>query len=152
MPISRAQQAAIADRRSKLLQMRLAAVDYTTIADRLDYASAAAARKDFTRAMRETLDLEQETANELRDVELQRLDRLQAAAWAEAIRGNLKAIETVARLIDRRCRILGLNATVQVDATFTEVTQQDVELQELLNEARARNAARMAGRPGDRPE
>jgi hypothetical protein len=152
VPVSRAQRTAIADRRTKLLQMRLAGVDFTTIADRLDYSSPAAARKDFTRTMRETLDLEQETANELREVELQRLDRLQAAAWAEAARGELKAIETVLRVIDRRCRILGLYAAVQVDATITEVTQQDLELQDILNSARARNAARMAGLPGTTPE
>jgi hypothetical protein len=151
MPISRAQRTVVADRRTKLLQMRLAGVDYDTIADRLDYGSASAARKDFTRAMRETLELEAEKADELRTLELQRLDRLQAAAWADALKGNLRAIETVLKVVDRRCRLLGLDAPLRLDATVSEEpSAQDLELRDMINEAKARIAAEEQQLRGDR--
>jgi hypothetical protein len=151
MPISRAQRTVVADRRTKLLQMRLAGVDYDTIADRLDYGSASTARKDFTRAMRETLELEAEKADELRTLELQRLDRLQAAAWADALKGNLRAIETVLKVVDRRCRLLGLDAPLRLDATVSEEpSAQDLELRDMINEAKARIAAEEQQLRGDR--
>lgn len=150
MPAPRAERAAVAERRTKLIQMRLAGVDYITIAERLDYSSPNAARKDFTRVMRETLDLQAEAAEELRNVELQRLDRLQAAAWADAVKGNLRAIETVLKVIDRRCRLLGLDSPLQVEATVTEVTQQDLELREMINAAKAQVAAEEKTLRGER--
>lgn len=42
---------------------------------------------------------------------------------------------------ERRAKLLGLDAALKVDATVHEVTQQDIELQEMLQEAKARVAA-----------
>lgn len=39
---------------------------------------------------------------------------------------------------ERRAKLLGLDAAVKVDTTVHEVTQQDLELQEMLREAKAR--------------
>jgi hypothetical protein len=46
--------------------------------------------------------------DELREIEVARLDALQAAIWSRALTGDIRAINTVGRIIDRRCRILGL--------------------------------------------
>ena len=50
-----------------------------------------------------------EMADDVRSLELERLDLMLAAIWADAEAGNTKAIETVLRLMDRRARYLGLD-------------------------------------------
>lgn len=52
---------------------------------------------------------------------------------------------------ERRAKLLGLDAALKVDATVHEVTQQDIELQAMLREAKARVAAQeqaLRDRPG----
>jgi hypothetical protein len=58
----------------------------------------------------------------------------------------LAAIDRLVKIEDARlknadalCRMLGLNAPTKVEATVTETTQQDIELQELVAEMRAKN-------------
>lgn len=149
MPVSKAAGATVDVRRAQLIQLRLKGLAYDEIAVQLGYTTpdsdgTAAARKDFVRACRAASTLEQEAADTWRETERQRLDTLMASYWDDALDGNTKAAEIVLKCIADRRKLLGIDAPVQVDATFTEVTQQDVALQELVNETRARNAARMA--------
>ena len=51
-----------------------------------------------------------ESADLMRAQEGQRLDRLQRAAWTQAIGGNLKAIAEVRRLMRDRATLFGLDA------------------------------------------
>jgi hypothetical protein len=60
----------------------------------------------------------------------------------------LAAIDRLAKIEDARLknneslrRLFGLDAPTKVDATVTETTQQDLELQEMLRDAKARVAA-----------
>lgn len=60
----------------------------------------------------------------------------------------LAAIDRLGRIEDARLRnneslrrLFGLDAPAKVDATITETTQQDLELQEMLRDAKARVAA-----------
>lgn len=57
----------------------------------------------------------------------------------------LAAIDRLVKIEDARlrnadalCRILGLNAPTRIEAQVTETTQQDIELQEMLRDAKAR--------------
>lgn len=59
----------------------------------------------------------------------------------------LQAVDRLTRIEESRrrvsesiSRLLGLDAPVKVDATVTETTQQDIELQEMVAEMRAKNA------------
>lgn len=59
----------------------------------------------------------------------------------------LQAVDRLGRIEEQRrktsdsiCRLLGLNMPVKVDYTVTETTQQDIALQELAAEMRAKNA------------
>lgn len=45
---------------------------------------------------------------------------------------------------ERRAKLTGLDAAVKVDATVHEVSQQDIELAELIRETQAKNAAQEA--------
>lgn len=115
MPASKAQRAKTADRRGKAIALRLAGMDWQTIADRLDYASRAAACVDVNRALEANLAEQSQAADTLREVESQRLDRLQAAAWPSAVKGDLKAIETVLKVIDRRVKLQGLDMPLRAE-------------------------------------
>jgi hypothetical protein len=131
MPASKAQRAFTAHRRAQAIALRLAGMDYQTIAERLDYASRGAASKDIHRALEETLEAESAAAATLRELEVQRLDRMQAAAWAKAAKGDLKAIETVLKVIDRRCRLLGLDKPVRTELTGADGGPLQVETVDL---------------------
>lgn len=115
MPASKAQRAKTADRRGKAIALRLAGMDWQTIADRLDYSSRAAACVDVNRALEANLAEQSQAADTLRETETLRLDRLQAAAWPSAVKGDLKAIETVLKVIDRRVKLQGLDMPLRAE-------------------------------------
>lgn len=89
--------------------MRLAGLPYRAIADKLGYASDAAASKDVTRALQMASKAQQESGEELLQIEIDRLDRMMASLWTKACGGDVKAVEAVERLISRRCTLLGLD-------------------------------------------
>lgn len=111
------------------LDLRLAGATFDDIAERLGFADRSAAYKAVKRGLTSTL---QEPADELRDVESARLERLLLAIWPAALDGDAKAIAQARGLIDQRCKLLGLNAparvemdaTVQVDPGELEIVQR----------------------------
>lgn len=52
----------------------------------------------------------------------------------------IKAATTLQRLTESRRKLLGLDAAVKVDATVHNVDQNDLAIQDLISQARARNA------------
>ncbi|MCX5066645.1 hypothetical protein OOJ91_12225 [Micromonospora lupini] len=132
MPASRAQRAATAERRGKAVAMRLAGLDYQTIADRLGYADRAAAHKDITRALESNVAEMHRNADVLRQEELDRLNRLQAGLWPTAAAGDPKAVTAVLGIIDRRCKLLGLDAPVRHEVVTLDAI--DNAIQELAAE------------------
>jgi hypothetical protein len=110
MPASRAQRAQTAQRRARCLQMRLAGVAWDQIADLLGYASKGAACKDFDRAMKDALAEQRATAEQFRDLELMRYDRLTAAVWPAASKGEVKSVRAALDISRERVRLLGLDA------------------------------------------
>jgi len=110
MPASRAQRAFTAQRRARCLQMRLAGVGWDQIVDLLEYSNKGAACKDFTRAMDAARAAQQETAEELRALELLRYDRLTAAVWPSASKGEVKSVRAALDISRERVRLLGLDA------------------------------------------
>lgn len=62
----------------------------------------------------------------------------------------LQAISTLLRIQERRARLLGLDAPARVDATVHEVTQVDLQVQELIREAKARQAVEVEQMRGER--
>lgn len=59
----------------------------------------------------------------------------------QAVDRLLKIEESRRRIGERRAKLTGIEAAVKIDATVHEVTQQDLELQEMLREAKARTKA-----------
>ncbi len=98
------------------LELRRAGVTYDLIAERVGYSERGAARKAVVRALRRTLE---GPAEDVRELEADRLDRLQSGLWAQAMKGNLGAVDRVLRLMERRARLLGLDQPTQVQAEHT---------------------------------
>ncbi|NJM49217.1 MAG: hypothetical protein HC860_26100 [Alkalinema sp. RU_4_3] len=53
----------------------------------------------------------------LRQEQLQVIDRLQFALWEKALAGDVKAIDAVNRLLERKAKLCGLDAPVQLLVT-----------------------------------
>ena len=101
------------DKERQALELRRAGIDYQTIAERLGYANKGGAHKAVRRALNRNLAV---PASELRDLEADRLDRLQASLWRNALAGDLHAVDRVIRLSESRRKLLGLDAPSQVQA------------------------------------
>lgn len=130
MPASRAQRARTAERRTRAISMRLAGIDYETIARELGYSDRSAACKDVSRALEQRTKEQQQSADALRTAEVMRLDRLQLGLWSAAADGDPRAVETVIKVIDRRIKLLGLDQAQRVidnavDAWLQQLTGID---------------------------
>jgi hypothetical protein len=145
MTASKAQQALTAQRRAKALALRVAGATLDQIATALEYADRASVSKDIARALQRAQDEVEVQRAELLEVELTRLDNLQRALWSEALAGNVKAVMAVLAVIDRRCKLLGLEAPTQVNANLNHQTPlTEIELAGLVTQARAAEAAALA--------
>jgi hypothetical protein len=140
MSASKARRAVTAKRRTDAITLRLAGMDWTSIADRLGYSDRGAACKDVTRALEANIVEQRVSAEELREVELLRLDRLQAAVWGAAVQGDLRAIETCLKILDRRAKLLGLDSAIKLEVLTIDAI--DAQLQQL--EAQLRDTAAFA--------
>ena len=102
----------VALRRVKALKLRQAGASYADIANTLGLSSEAAARVEVSRAMSSVV---REAGEEVVALERDRLDRLQVLAWRLAERGSTAAIRECVRILERRAKLLGLDATGQRD-------------------------------------
>jgi hypothetical protein len=85
--------------------MRLTGSTYQAIADQMGYANRGTVYRLVTNALQQH---EMETVEELRQLEIDRLDDLQACLWTRAMVGDLAAAAMVLKIIEQRCRIEGL--------------------------------------------
>lgn len=121
----------VIDKERRVLELRRAGLTFDVIAQEVGYSNASGAYHAFTRAMKRTL--QQAGADELRELELDRLDRLQRFAWPQATQGNLRAIDSILRIMARRARLLGLDAPIKQEVTtFEGGTEIDREVQRLV--------------------
>jgi hypothetical protein len=68
-----------------------------------------------------------EAADLMRVQEGQRLDQLQRAVWAQAIQGDYRAIAAALKIMERRARLFGLDAPIQVEVS-DEIDRQIEQL------------------------
>lgn len=131
MTASRAHQSEVADRRRNLARLRRQGVrfDDERILD-LGYASASAARRDMNRALTRNREEEALEVATYRQQENERLDELLQAAWPRATEPqpifdkegmvvgeaiDIRAVDTVLRLMDRRAKLNGLDMPVRTE-------------------------------------
>lgn len=98
----------------RALEERKAGLSYQEIAVKVGYRSASGAHAAVRKALNKTL---QEPADELRRIEVARLDQMLGALWEKVKKGDTRAIEAALRVEERRARLLGLDEPSEVDVT-----------------------------------
>ena len=109
---------AAAERRVRALELRQKGNSYRAIARQLG-VSEAQAHKDVHASLRALAEQEMSTAEELRALELERLDALLLIVSDEVEQGNLAAVDRALRIGERRAKLLGLDAPQRMDTTIT---------------------------------
>jgi transcriptional regulator len=110
----RGQSEEAAERRVRALQLRILGLSYRRIAAELNVSEAQSFR-DVQSELDRLAKQAQENAEQLRTLELRRLDEMQAAIApqlfpAKGNNANLGAIDRALRIMERRARLLGLDA------------------------------------------
>lgn len=128
-----------ATRDAEACRLRAQGLSYRQIAEQLDYSDEAAAYRAISKVLKETV---QEPAEELRALEVARLDALLTRAWAVLERDHvahsggklvmvvgedgqeiplrddaptLAAIDRVLKIMERRAKYLGLDAPTKIE-------------------------------------
>jgi hypothetical protein len=114
---TKAQAAAIAERRTKAITKRISGASWQQVADACGYKTDDHACIDFSRAMRQRLDEQGQAVDELREQEIAHLDALRAKAWAQLDTEQvLPAIDRLVRIAERRAKLTGIDSPVQVES------------------------------------
>ena len=98
----------------KALDLRKKGFTYTQIAAELKCARSTACRYVLSE-LEYLADQCREEAGQVRDLELQRLDELYLVAWKAIADGSETAIDRCLRIMERRAKLLGLDAAEKVD-------------------------------------
>lgn len=98
---------AATERQRQAVELRKAGVGFEEIAQRLGYGGPSGAYNAVKAALRKTI---QQPADELRALELARLDALLLGIWADARKGNVLKIDRVLKIMAKRAEYLGLDA------------------------------------------
>lgn len=125
----------VAERDRQVLELRKAGVGVVEIAERFGISHGRVSqivKRALTLAITEP-------AEEVIRLEVERLDGLLVAMWPQARKGDLKAVDRVLRIMERRARLLGLDAAQKVEATvahFDGDSDLDRSIAELMEKMR----------------
>jgi len=100
-------------------QLRLAGATWAEVAEALGYASAQSAHGAVANAL-DRAGQARQTATEMLDLELERLDMLQLVHWRAARQGDIKATEIVLKISAQRAKLIGLGETSQYEDEKTD--------------------------------
>jgi hypothetical protein len=111
------------DREREIVELRTEGYVWREIAVQVGM-STAGVYKAYNRAMTRVIT---PAVNEHRELELDRLDILQRTYWQPAVNGNLRAADFVLRVIDKRAKLLGLDAPIKVQAEVVTYDGSDLD-------------------------
>ena len=93
-------------RQVRVVELVMAGWTYDAIAREVGFRSKGSVSKAFWRALSAR---EESNVRTYRALEVSRLDALQLCLWDRAMAGDVTAVSTILRIIDRRIRVLGLD-------------------------------------------
>lgn len=125
------------ERRAKAFELRQRGATFQAIADELEYASKQAAWYDVQAALRDARDLYEDDLAALRSFELERLDMLSRTAWEHADAGDIKALDVLLRIADRRSKLLGLDQPIKHEITDDAIEREVRRLEAIIADAEA---------------
>lgn len=101
----------VRSRASEAYEMKLSGKSLSEIAEALDFNTDADVTNAINAEMRRGAQfLTTSERGGILQMELDRLDRLQAVCWPAAMMGDPKSVESVLKIMDRRIKITGLDA------------------------------------------
>lgn len=98
-----------AERKKSALALRIGGLSFQAIGDKLG-VTRQAAHSLVVNALRDTNAQTAEAADELRRLELERLDTAQAAIWEAVLKGDVQAVDRFVRISKRRGELTGIDA------------------------------------------
>lgn len=104
---SRRSRAQVIERDREAFELRRQGKNFDDIATELGFANKGSAYKAYARAMARGR-VDGTSVTDDRELELARLDALQAEVWKKASRGDLSAVDKVLKIMARRDRLKGL--------------------------------------------
>lgn len=108
-----------AKKRKAALEARLAGASYETVALTCGYASEGAAHNAVMAALH---DIPKAKAEQLRQLEAERLDAMHLALWGRALRGDTQAVSGCLAILEKRARLFGLN--IEAEGTPPMIIQK----------------------------
>lgn len=111
-------------RASKALELRMEGKTFEVIAEELGYAGKQGAYEAVRRSLAE---ITREPAEELIRLDLERLDVLWQIQYLNAQGGDVQAMAACMKIMERRARLLGLDAPEKREVT-AEVTNRDFKV------------------------
>ena len=108
--------------RIKAIELRKSGATYEQIALALGYASRGAA---YNAVMAGLMMAISEPAESVREMEAMRLDALLLGLWQKARSGDLQVIDRVLKIMDRRARLLGLDAPAKIETDNTGTVKHE---------------------------
>jgi len=131
----------IRERHQKALAMRRSGLLYAEIAKQLGYAD----RKSAQRAVMAELNAQgAEDAQVVRAMEAERLDTLFAVQWRKAVKGDGWATRHCIEIMERRAKMLGLDAPLRQIVEYVPDSIIEDEIAELTVKLAARAAEQEA--------
>lgn len=108
------------ERRAKALRLRASRMTFAKIAIECGYYDRTSAARAVRQALREMVE---EPAQEVIQMELQTLEELQRPLMVRALKGDVPSAMGVLKVMERRAKLLGLDAIPKTDETdrITEV-------------------------------
>lgn len=106
----------LVDKELMVLNYRRGGYTWDEIAQKTGYADASGAYLAYKRAIKRTM---QQPADEIRQQEIDRVDRLQLAIWGKAMQGDIRAVLAIAKLMERRAKLLGLDKPIEIKQEVT---------------------------------
>jgi hypothetical protein len=114
-----------AERQRNAMELRKAGATYAAIANELGYSDARSAERAVIAGLRAA---GREASEDLLPLELDRLDRLQAGVWADAIGGDVPAVLACLRIMERRAKLTGLDAPLKMNTRVDSHEQINVDI------------------------
>jgi orotate phosphoribosyltransferase-like protein len=137
VPVSVA-KAVLIDQRGRALHLRRGGLTFEEIAADLG-VDEKRARRLCSDAMEDARAQVATAAEELRALEVSRLDSVLNSIWDSAMRGNLPVIDRVIKIMERRAKMLGLDAQERLDGLTPE--EIAMEAQRAIQQAMATSSA-----------
>lgn len=111
-----------AENKQRALELRKAGATYEQIGQQLGMTRQSA-HKAVKTALESIAKESSEEAAEVLVLELERLDQMLTGLWVSARQGNVASVDRVLRIMERRSRLLGLDAdsTTRLEGTTIQV-------------------------------